>query len=109
MTLKKSRNIRKIEVEGVKYYWVINYDEDYGIIGCFIGLEEQPNYRFHFYRGASDKHQRYIMNGIGKEDEVDAITPGLVRQAIVFANANLDWKNTKGGNIYADAQGFSIE
>lgn len=109
MTLPKNKNIRKIKVDDVEYYWNIDYDEDYGIIGCNVGLVEQPNYRFSFARGADDNHKRYIHNGIEKEEEVKAITPSMVRSAIVYANKNMDWKNSKPSNLPYDSKWFQME
>lgn len=109
MAIPKNKSIRKITVDTVPYYWSIKYDEDYGLIVCTIGLVDEPNYRFSFTRGANDSHTRYIHNSMDKKDEVKAITPKLVMQAILFANNNLDWKNNKTNQIISNSEGFSLE
>ncbi|CAM1363367.1 hypothetical protein [Tenacibaculum xiamenense] len=108
MAVSKNRNIRKIIVDNIQYYWSIKYDEDYGLIICNIGLFDKPNYRFSFSRGANDSHIRSIHNGIEEKDEIEAITPKLVAEAIEFANANLNWKNTKMSRITSDSEGFRL-
>lgn len=107
MAIPKSKNIRKITVDDIEYYWAIKYDEDYGLTACNVGLVEKSNYRFSFVRGVDESHQRYIHNSIKEKDEVKAITPGLVKEAILYANANLDWKNTSECRINSDSDGFS--
>jgi hypothetical protein len=89
MTIPKNKNIRKITVNNIQYYWSIKYDEDYGIVVCNVGLVEKPNYRFCFSRGADNSHVRWIRNRIEEKDELKAITPKLVSEAIKFANENL--------------------
>ena len=108
MTLPKHRNIRKITVDDVSYYWTIQYDEDYGLITCTIGLVNQPNIRFSFTRGASDAHVRFIQNHVEEKDELTAITPKLVAEAITFVNKKLDWKNTSVSKIVSDSTGFRV-
>ncbi|WP_103070883.1 hypothetical protein [Aquimarina sediminis] len=109
MTLPKNKNIRKITVNNIQYYWSIKYDEDYGLVFCTIGLVDKPNFRFSFSRGVDNSHVRYIQNGIEEKDEIEAITPKLVANAIVFANKNLDWKNNSLSRIISDSEGFKIE
>ena len=109
MSIPKNKNIRKIIVNTIQYYWSIKYDEDYGLIVCNIGLVDEPNFRFSFSRGANKSHIRYIQNGIKEKDEIAAITPKLVAEAILFANDNLDWKNNKASRIISDSIGFRIE
>ena len=107
MALPKNKKIGKITVDNVQYYWTINYDEDYGLVMCNIGLVEKPNYTFGFQRGVDQSHVRHIHNSIEGKDELHAITPGLVKEAIVYANQNLDWKNPSACWIYSDSEGFS--
>lgn len=109
MAVPKNRNIRKITVDSLQYYWSIKYDEDYGIIQCNIGLVNKPSYRFRFIRTANKSHVRYILNGIEDKDEVEVITPKLVAEAIKFANNSLDWKNNFDNRIVSNSKGFSIE
>lgn len=109
MAIPKNKNIRKITVDNLHYYWSIQYDEDYGWIVCTIGLVDQPNVSFSFSRGANHSHTKYIENGIEEKEEVQAITPKLVAEAIAFANANLDWKNRAISRIVSTSKGFSLE
>lgn len=109
MTLPKNKNIRKITVDNTRYYWTIEYDEDYGLIICHVGLVDEPNFRFSFHRGANKKHVRYIQNGIDEKDEIAAVTPKLVAEAIAFANEHLDWKNKASSIILSDSNGFRTE
>lgn len=108
MTIPKNKNIRKITVDNVQYYWSIKYDADYGDIICNIGLVEEPNFRFSFCRGANSSHVRWIRNGVEEKDELEAVTPKLVADAIKFANENLDWKHSKYSKILSDSTGFSL-
>ena len=108
MSLPKNKNIRKIIVNNIQYYWNINYDEDYGLITCNIGLVDKPNYRFSFIRGGDETHTKYIHNSIEEEDILKAITPSLVKKAIEYANENLDWKNTTKSWLSSNAEGFTI-
>ncbi len=108
MAIARNKNIRKITVENVRYYWTIKYDEDYGDIICRIGLVEEPNFRFSFCRVANDSHVRWINNSCDPKDELQAITPKLVSEAIKFANENLDWKNNNFSHIGSDSNGFYL-
>lgn len=108
MSIPKNKNIRKITVDGVQYYWSIKYDEDYGDIVCNIGLIEQSNFRFSFCRGADASHKKYFDNGVEEKDQVKAITSKLVAEAIQFANKNIDWKNKDWNHIFSNAEGFSL-
>jgi hypothetical protein len=108
MAIPKHKNIRKITINNIEYYWSIKYDEDYRLIKCNIGLVNEPSYRFSFICGANDSHVQYIHNTIEEKDEVEAITPKLVAQAIEFVNNNLDWKNNLPSRIIADSKGFNL-
>lgn len=107
MALPKNKNIRKIMVNDIEYYWTISYDEDYGLITCNVGLVDKPNYRFNFSRGGDKTHIQYIHNSIEEKDTLKAITPNLVRKAIEYANENLDWKNTKNSSLSSNSDGFN--
>ena len=106
MAVPKHKNIRKITVDNIQYYWTIRYDEDYGLLNCTFGLMDQPNFRCSFRCGVDDIHVRYIQNGIAEEDEVNSITPKLIAQAIQLANNNVDWKNTKEIKMDYKSNGF---
>ncbi len=108
MTIPKNKNIRKIAVNNIQYYWSVKYDEDYGVIICNVGLVEKPNFRFCFSRGANNSHVRWIRNGVEEKDELKAVTPKLVSEAIKFANENLDWKNSGFSQIQSDSNGFRL-
>lgn len=108
MAIPKNKNIRKISVNGVHYYWTIKYDEDYGNIICNVGLVDEPSFRFSFCRGANNSHVRWTHNGVEAKDELEAVTPKLVSEAIKFANENLDWKNNGFSHVGSDSNGFSI-
>lgn len=107
MALPKNKKIRKITVDNIEYYWTIQYDQDYGLVTCNVGLVDKPNYRFCFIRGTDSSHVRYIHNSIDEKDEVEAITPKLIRESIIFANENIDWQNKADCIIYSDSRGFS--
>lgn len=109
MAIPQNRNIRKLKVDNIEYYWTIKYDEDYGDILCHVGLVEMPNFRFGFVRGADDSHKKWIDNGVKKEEQVKAISPSIVRQAILYANKNLDWKNSKSSFIPYDSEWFLLK
>ena len=108
MTIPKNKRIRKITIDKIQYYWTIKYDEDYGTILCNIGLVEAPNFRFSFYRGANNSHIKWIDNGVEERDQLEAVTPKLVSEAIKYANENLDWKNKEFSLIASNSNGFSL-
>lgn len=109
MAIPKNKDLRKITVDNTRYYWSIKYDEDHGMIQCNIGLVDTPNFRFSFSCGANNSHISYIHNAIEEKDEVEAVTPKLVAEAIKFANNNLDWKNRGISSIIYSSNGFSLE
>lgn len=106
MAISKNKNIRKIIVDNIEYYWTVKYDEDYGIITCYVGLIETPNYRFGFGRGVDDSHKKWIDNGVEKQEQIQAITSSLVKKAIVYANQHLDWKNSQDTFISYSSKWF---
>lgn len=108
MALPKNKKIRRITIDNIEYYWTSKFDEIYGLVTCNVGLVEKPNQKFNFIRGVDSTHIQYVQNGIKKKDTIRAITPKLVKEAIEFANKNLDWKNKKECWLSSNSEGFSL-
>jgi len=110
MAVPKHKKIRKIIVEGIEYYWVVKYeniDQLEGIMRCTVGLVEQSNYRFCFFRTVDASHVQYHHNYIEEKYKIKAITPSLIKAAILYANEHVIWKNTKNTVIDSSLEGFS--
>ncbi|MGV3609998.1 MAG: hypothetical protein ACO1N0_03545 [Fluviicola sp.] len=103
----RTRVTRKILVNNRSYFWTIRTNINTGIIYCTVGLSDERNQTFEFLCFGGPTHERTPMYNSNLPDSVDSITPGLVRAAIEFSNAHVDWKNSKETWITYSENGFS--
>lgn len=106
MALPK-KGIRKITVQNQQYYWTVKMD--YYQLGLMvgIGLVESPNQHVSFLCKFDDP---WLSFPTPVDNEVNAITPSLIREAILFANANdeIEWNGKRNSVFRLESGHFLI-
>lgn len=107
MALPK-KGLRKITVDEKKYYWTVKMDYYILCLVVGIGLVAEPNKHIKFHISYRDPWVEFPDT---TSNEVNAITPKLVREAILFANASDDikWSGKKDSIMkYEDGRFYAL-
>ena len=96
MALPKNKNIRKIKVDNIDYYWKASHDYSINRIVVRIGLVEKPNIGFKLLSELNDPSLKFVTpeSNTTPNTWFGSISPQNIKDSIVFANNNMDWKNT---------------
>ncbi|MEL6562556.1 MAG: hypothetical protein AAFQ94_30580 [Bacteroidota bacterium] len=106
MTLPK-KGIRKIKVDGVAYYFIVNLEYYDMTIQTVVGLVSNPNKQFYFSAQQGDEN---IVTEKSEKYNPGSITPGIVSRAIRYANSQTDWKNSNEMiHLYYSENLFSLK
>ena len=103
MALPK-KGLRKLTVDEKKYYWTVKRDYYIQSLVIGIGLVAEPNKHIKFHVSYKDP---WVEFPDSTTNDVNVISPKLVREAILFANVNDDikWSGKKDSIMkYEDGQ-----
>ena len=95
MSLPK-KGIRKINVDGIEYYYTVKLDYYNMTIQTAVGLVDKPNKRFYFSAKQGDPN---IVTEKSEKYNPGTITPSIISQAIKYATNQTDW-NTSDATVH---------